>query len=111
MKHVPDGRRYIFTPATPKRDASEEALRTSSRPFFEGSAEAAVTASLPRLSAAETKRIKALFRVRWVNRPERVPDTLSAQPALSMTSRPRYRRVSAHDAAHARGTKGDLIRK
>jgi predicted transcriptional regulator len=61
VKHVPDGRRYIFTPATPKRDASEEALSHLVQTFFEGSAEAAVTALLPRLSAAETKRIKALL--------------------------------------------------
>jgi predicted transcriptional regulator len=57
VTHVPDGRRYIFAPVTSRSDARDAALTHLVTTYFEGSAEAAIRALLPRLSRAERNRL------------------------------------------------------
>jgi predicted transcriptional regulator len=46
LHHESDGPRYVFTPAVPREEARESALRRVVRTFFDGSAESAMTALL-----------------------------------------------------------------
>ena len=46
LRHESDGPRYVFSPAVPREEARESALRRVVRTFFDGSAEGAMTALL-----------------------------------------------------------------
>jgi predicted transcriptional regulator len=61
VNHISDGRRYIFTPVVSKSDAREAAVKHLLDTFFEGSAEAAIRALAPRLSADERQRVRSLM--------------------------------------------------
>lgn len=61
VTHVPDGRRYIFAPAVTRNDAREAALTHLVATFFDGSAESAVRALVPKLTRAERTRVRGLL--------------------------------------------------
>ena len=61
VNHIPDGRRYIFTPATTRNDARDAALNHVVDTFFEGSLEKTVRALVGRLSPAERERIRGVL--------------------------------------------------
>ena len=46
LRHEQDGPRYVFSPAVPREEARESALRRVVRTFFDGSAESAMSALL-----------------------------------------------------------------
>jgi predicted transcriptional regulator len=46
LRHEQDGPRYVFSPAVPREEARESALRRVVRTFFDGSAENAMSALL-----------------------------------------------------------------
>ena len=64
VKHVQDGPRYVYLPATPRRSAQTTALRRIFRNLFDGSAERTVAAVLEvsgSLSDEELTRIEELI--------------------------------------------------
>jgi predicted transcriptional regulator len=46
LRHEQDGPRYVFSPAVPREEARESALRRVVRTFFDGSAETAMSTLL-----------------------------------------------------------------
>jgi predicted transcriptional regulator len=46
LRHEQDGPRYVFSPAVPREEARESALRRVVRTFFDGSPESAMSALL-----------------------------------------------------------------
>lgn len=65
LRHVAEGKRYVYLPTLPRARASRSALRRMLRTFFDGSTEKAVAAlidlSRSDLSEAELARLSALI--------------------------------------------------
>lgn len=65
VKHVEEGQRYVYSPATSPGEARRSALSQVVRTFFDGSVEQAVAAlvgsSKPRLSDEELARIAGVI--------------------------------------------------
>jgi len=65
VRHVEEGRRYVYLPTLPRARASRSALRRMLRTFFDGSTEKAVAAlidlSRSDLSEAELARLSNLI--------------------------------------------------